>query len=77
MDPSQSLIDQYAQEAQIERTKPTAVLEDTVNEAKEYEKSLLQGVGGLVAGSSVEKGFKQLANSRHERRRRRPSHIGY
>ena len=64
MDPSQSLIDQYAQEAQIERTKPTAVLEDTVNEAKEYEKSLLQGVGGLVAGSSVEKGFKQLANSK-------------
>tara|TARA_R110001592_G_scaffold67322_2_gene206412 strand:+ start:85 stop:2067 length:1983 start_codon:yes stop_codon:yes gene_type:complete len=64
MDPAQNLINQYAQEAQEERTKPAEVLEDAVNEGKEYEKSLLQGVGGLVAGSSVEKGFKQLANSK-------------
>ena len=56
MDPAQSVIDQYAQQAQEERQAPTAVLEDTINEGKEYEKSLLQGVGGLVAGSSVEKG---------------------
>ena len=64
MDPAQALINQYTQQAQEERATPPAVLEDTINEGKEYEKSLLQGVGGLVAGSSVEKGFKQLANSK-------------
>ncbi len=64
MDPSQSLIDQLTQQAQEQRQAPPEVLEDTINEAKEYEKSLLQGVGGLVAGSSVEKGFKALANSK-------------
>ncbi len=60
MDSSEGLIQQLAQQAGEERTQPAKVLKDVEDEKKEYEKDLLQGAGGLLAGNTVEKAFKIL-----------------
>lgn len=63
MEQSQELYNQIQQQVASDRTLPPKVLEDTVNEKAEYEKDLLQGAGGLLAGGSVERGFKLLAKT--------------
>ena len=63
MDSTQDLYNSLQSQTAEDRIKPTAVLEDNTNETAEYEKDLLQGAGGLLAGGSVEKGFKLLAKS--------------
>tara|TARA_R110000803_G_scaffold110172_3_gene178554 strand:- start:106 stop:2169 length:2064 start_codon:yes stop_codon:yes gene_type:complete len=63
MDSTQDLYNALQSQTAEDRIKPTAVLEDIPNETAVYEKDLLQGAGGLMAGSSVEKTFKLLTKS--------------
>ena len=59
----QNLLSSLQQQVGSDRYLPPKVLEDTPNETAEYEKEVLQGAGGLLAGSSVEKGFKMLVKT--------------
>ena len=59
----QNLLSSLQQQVGETRYLPPKVLEDTPNEKAEYEKEVLQGAGGLLAGSSVEKGFKMLVKT--------------
>jgi hypothetical protein len=63
MDSTQDLYNALQSQTAEDRIKPTAVLEDIPNETAVYEKELLQGAGGLMAGNSVEKTFKMLVKS--------------
>ena len=59
----QNLLSSLQQQVGGDRYLPPKVLEDTPNETAEYEKEVLQGAGGLLAGGSVEKGFKMLVRT--------------
>lgn len=59
----QNLLSSLQQQVGGDRYLPPKVLEDTPNEVAEYEKEVLQGAGGLLAGGSVEKGFKMLVRT--------------
>ena len=59
----QNLLSSLQQQVGSDRYLPPKVLEDTPNETAEYEKEVLQGAGGLLAGSSVERGFKMLVKT--------------
>ena len=50
----QNLLSSLQQQVGGDRYLPPKVLEDTPNETAEYEKEVLQGAGGLLAGGSVE-----------------------
>ena len=59
----QNILSALQQQVGGDRYLPPKVLEDTPNETAEYEKEVLQGAGGLLAGSSVERGFKMLVKT--------------
>ena len=59
----QNLLSSLQQQVGGDRYLPPKVLEDTPNEVAEYEKEVLQGAVGLLAGGSVEKGFKMLVKT--------------
>ena len=63
MDQYSSTLSALSEQARADSFKPPAVIEDKINDYKEFAQDLISGAGGIVAGHSIMSGAKLLSKS--------------